>query len=182
MTDAEANLFVRKKLKHQRPHLGFGAYSLTLRGDIWLGLDDAEILIPDGSGVWHYVYKMDEETADLAQRAYDIAKKKYEQRKKRRDNIGRFINLNTLGVLVTLSLLCVAGFAIKKETGRQRQVAAREKAIQDEIDAYAATLPNWDDSVRLARNDEELQRALNHREQAQLKIAHFADSLRAVRR
>lgn len=186
MTDAEANALVRKKLKHQRLDLGFSAHSLTLKGDIWLGLDDAEILIPDGSGVRHYVYKMEDETADLAQNAYNIAKKRYEQRKKRRDNIGRVVSSNTFIAILVLSvfasLVYAVSFAVKKENQRQRQVAAKEKAIQDEIDAYVATLPNWDDSVRVARTDEELQRALNRREQERLKIAHFADSLRAQRR
>lgn len=189
ITDAEANALVRAKLNKQSARLGYDTHSLMLKGDIWLYLDDAEILIPDGSGVAHYVYKMEDETADVAQNAYNIAKKKYQQRKKHRDNINRVINSNMFhAILALLALSLAAGcvgavcFAVKKESKRQSQVVAKEKAIQDKIGAYATTLPNWNDSVRLARTDEELQRALNRREQAQLKIAHYADSLRALSR
>ncbi len=184
ITDAEANALVRAKLNKQSARLGYDAHSLMLKGDILLCLDDAEILIPDGSGVFSDVYKMDEETAALARRAYDIAKEKYEKRKKRRDNINRVVNSNTFFTLLALSV--IAGlmspfvFAVKKENKRQCQAKAKEKVIQDEIDAYVATLPNWDDSVRMAKSDEDLQRALNRREQAQLKIAYYADSLRAI--
>lgn len=184
ITDAEANALVRAKLNKQSARLGYDAHSLMLKGDILLCLDDAEILIPDGSGVAHYVYKMEDETADVAQNAYNIAKKKYQQRKKHRDNINRVINSNTFFRLLALSviagLMSTFVFAVKKENKRQCQAKAKEKVIQDEIDAYVATLPNWDDSVRLAKSDEDLQSALNRREQAQLKIAHYADSLHAI--
>ena len=172
-----------KKLKHQRLHPGFGADSLTLKGGIWLGLDDAEILIPDGSGVMHYVYKMEDETADLARRAYDIAKKKYEQRKKRRAAFKGSINWNA--VFASGALVVIVGFVwfiLFRTEKSAHKAAVRNKEIKTQVDEYAASLPNYDDSIRLARTDEELQRALNRREQAQLKIAHFADSLRAQRR
>ena len=52
------------------------------------------------------------------------------------------------------------------------------KAIRE----YSATFPNYDDSIRLAKTDEELQNAINHREQVRLKIVHFADSLEHVKK
>lgn len=54
------------------------------------------------------------------------------------------------------------------KTGKRNAKAIRE---------YSATFPNYDDSIRLARTDAELQNAINRREQVRLKIAHFADSL-----
>lgn len=54
------------------------------------------------------------------------------------------------------------------KTGKRNVKAIRE---------YSATFPNYDDSIRLARTDAELQNAINRREQVRLKIAHFADSL-----
>ena len=65
-------------------------------------------------------------------------------------------------------MICAA--KINKE-----QQKTRNKQAQ--IDAYAKSLPNYNDSIRLARTDAELQNAINRREQVRLKIAHFADSL-----
>ena len=50
--------------------------------------------------------------------------------------------------------------------------------VNKQVKKYEKTLPNWNDSIRLAKTDVDYQHAKNMREQQMLKIKHFKDSIR----
>ena len=58
----------------------------------------------------------------------------------------------------------------------------KEAKLKSQIEAYVKNFPNYDDSIRVAKTNEELQRTINRREQVQMNIAHYADSLYARNR
>ena len=72
-------------------------------------------------------------------------------------------------------VICVGG--IVYGVTELHKIITNGKKNAKAIREYSATLPNYDDSIRLARTDAELQNAINRREQVRLKIVHFADSL-----
>lgn len=56
--------------------------------------------------------------------------------------------------------------------------ANKRQKIDEQVQEYKKSLPNWDDSIRMAKTDADLQRAMDRREQQLLKIEYFRDSLR----
>lgn len=182
MTDADANKKVIAMLKRGR-HIRFGysPHTLSLGNKIRLFIDDNEIHIADNAGdVFSWVYKMDFDTVKLALLAYDKVKKKYENTQKLRAVIQKkFAPVLAVGCAVGAWVFLF--FAVYRIDKPRRDAEKRKEAIQAQVDAYAKTLPNYDDSIRLARTDTELQNALNRREQARLRIAHFADSLSHIK-
>ena len=178
MTDADANKKVIAMLKRDRHmRLGGSSYVLSLDDKTMLFIDKKEIHISENSGdVFAWVYQMQDDTAKLALSVYDKVKIQQEQKKKHREKTKKIIQ----GVwFVGLPVAVIGGvlgavvlLAIKNEANNKK--IYNKKA---QIDAYAKSLPNYDDSIRLARTDAELQNAINRREQVRLKIAHFADSL-----
>ena len=182
MTDADANKKVIAMLKrgnHMR--LGASSHVLSLDGKTMLFIDNKEIYISENSGdVVAWVYQMQEDTAKLALSVYDKVKTQQEQKKKHREKI-KTINK---GVWMVVLPVAVFGGIIGAVVLGAIKIDADNKKIYNkkvQIDAYAKSLPNYDDSIRLARTDAELQNAINRREQVRLKIAHFADSLNHVK-
>ena len=158
MTDAMANEKVRAVLKRGRPRvrLGYDAHVLHIGNKISILIDDNEICIKENArDVFAWVYKIDYDTTKLAFLAYDNAKKKYESTKKRRAAIQEkcapfFTAMCAIG---TSAVLFLVVYRIDKP---RRNAEKRKETIQAQVDAYAKTLPNYDDSIRLARTDEEL--------------------------
>jgi len=185
MTDADANKKVIAMLKRgHRMRFGVSPHVLSLDNKTMLFIDTKEIHISENSGdVFAWVYQMQDDTAKLALSVYDKVKIQQEQKKKHRDARKAFIAKNYSMFVAGVAVCVVGGFVwLAWLAGKPERVAkAREKAIQDQVDAYAATLPNYEDSIRLARTDAELQNAINRREQTRLKIAHFADSLNHIK-
>ena len=187
MTDAQANALVCKILKRGRPvpQLGYADHTLSVGNKIYLFIDYNEIHIKETlRNAFAWIYKMDDDTKELAVSAYKTAKEKYEQKKKRRSARRNFIDKNFGAFFACGVIICVfgGGSVLYRLNKPAREAAARDKAIKAQVDEYAATLPNYNDSIRLAKTNEELQNAINRREQARLKIAHYGDSLRAISR
>ena len=179
MTDADANKKVVAMLKRGRHmHLGVSPHVLSLDGKTMLFIDKDEIHIAEKPGsVFAWVYTMADDTKKLALSVYDKVKTEQEQKKQHREKTKTIIQ--GVWFVVCLPVVVFGGVfgavmlaAIKNEANKQK--IYNKKA---QIDAYAKSLPNYDDSIRLARTDAELQNAINRREQVRLKIAHFADSL-----
>lgn len=86
-------------------------------------------------------------------------------------------DIDIMETVMTLLLfaIVVGGPIIYGEIKTKRLL--EKDAKRQQFDAYIQTLPNYDDSIRLATTQEELERALALREQQRLKIAHFRDSL-----
>ena len=179
MTDSDANKKVIAMLKRSRRHmhLGFNPYVLSLDGKTMLFIDKNEIYISEKPGdVFAWVYTMADDTAKLALSVYDKVKTEQEQKKQHREKakkINRKAWMVVLPVGAAAAIIWAMVFCARQVAAEQEK--AHNKKVQ--IDAYAKSLPNYDDSIRLARTDIELQNAINRREQARLKIAHFADSL-----
>lgn len=178
MTDSDANKKVIAMLKRGRHiRLGYSPHTLLLGNKITLFIDDKEIDISEKSGdVFAWAYVMEYDTAKLALSVYDKVKKEQEQKKKRREKakkIGQGVWMVILPVAVVGGFLGAVMICAVKFDREGKEI----KNKQAQIDAYAKSLPNYDDSIRLARTDAELQNAINRREQVRLKIAHFADSL-----
>ena len=174
MTDADANKKVIAMLKRgHRMRLGASPHVLSLDDKTMLFIDNYEIHISENSGdVFAWVYQMQDDTAKLALSVYDKVKIQQEQKKKHREKTKKTIQ----GVwFVCLPVAVVGGIvcAVVKIDADNKKIYNKKA----QIDAYAKSLPNYDDSIRLARTDAELQNAINRREQVRLKIAHFADSL-----
>ena len=114
------------------------------------------------------LYPMDEETLAMVQTFLDKQKKKSARRK------------ITVGVLVVLGCGAFIIFAVNRCNRFVKDNGKKARAIQE----YAKTLPNYNDSIRLVQpNDEaELQRLFRLREQNELKIKHFADSINNVKK
>ena len=183
MTDSDANKKVVAMLKRSRRHmhLGFNPHVLSLDNKTMLFIDKDEIHIAEKPGnVFAWVYTMADDTKKLALSVYDKVKTEQEQKKERREkakkiNQGVWMVIRPVAVVGGfLGLVMICAAKINKE-----QQKTRNKQAQ--IDAYAKSLPNYDDSIRLARTDAELQNAINRREQVRLKIAHFADSLNHIK-
>ena len=183
MTDSDANKKVVAMLKRSRRHmhLGFNPHVLSLDNKTMLFIDKDEIHIAEKPGnVFAWVYTMADDTKKLALSVYDKVKTEQEQKKERREkakkiNQGVWMVIRPVAVVGGfLGLVMICAAKINKE-----QQKTRNKQAQ--IDAYAKSLPNYNDSIRLARTDAELQNAINRREQVRLKIAHFADSLNHIK-
>jgi len=178
MTDADANKKVIAMLKRGR-HMRLGAspHVLSLDDKTMLFIDKKEIHISENSGdVFAWVYQMQDDTAKLALSVYDKVKIQQEQKKKRREKTKKTIQgvwFVCLPVAVVGGIVCAVVLCAVKIDADNKKIYNKKA----QIDAYAKSLPNYDDSIRLARTDAELQNAINRREQVRLKIAHFADSL-----
>lgn len=85
-----------------------------------------------------------------------------------------FVVLLAAGIAVGVISAVVIGV---RDDIRYRKASKQEWKKFEQFDAYIQTLPNYDDSIRLAKTQEELERALALREQQRLKIVHFRDSL-----
>ena len=182
MTDADANKKVIAMLKRgHRMRLGVSPHVLSLDNKTMLFIDNKEIHISENSGdVFAWVYQMQDDTAKLALSVYDKVKKEQEQKKKHREKTKKTIQ----GVwFVCLPVAVFGGILGAVVLGIVKIDADRKKIYnkKTQIDAYAKSLPNYEDSIRLARTDAELQNAINRREQTRLKIAHFADSLNHIK-
>jgi len=80
--------------------------------------------------------------------------------------------LNTLILFAAFGITCLVVWVVKGNK--------KINTVEQQIQKYEQTLQNWNDSIRLARTDGELQRAINRREQAELNLKHFRDSLYLV--
>lgn len=182
MTNAMANEQVRAILKRGRPRvqLGYDSHVLHIGNKIYLFIDSNEIHIKEkASDIFAWVYKMDFDTTKMSLLAYDNAKKKYESTKKHHAVIQEKFS-PVFAAMCAVGTWAVLFLVVHRIDKPRREAEKREEATQAQVEAYAKTLPNYDDSIRLARTDAELQNAINHREQARLRIAHFADSLNAM--
>ena len=184
MTDADANKKVIAMLKRSRRHmhLGFNPHVLSLDNKTMLFIDKDEIHVAEKPGnVFAWVYTMADDTKKLALSVYDKVKTEQEQKKERREKIKK---INQGVWMVVLPVAVIGGIICAVVLGAAVKIDADNKKIYNkkaQIDAYAKSLPNYDDSIRLARTDAELQNAINRREQVRLKIAHFADSLNHIK-
>ena len=155
MTDAMANEKIRAILKRGRPRvqLGYDSHILHIGDKIYLFIDSNEIHIKEkASDIFAWVYKMDFDTTKMSLLAYDNAKKKYESTKKRRATIQeKFIPVFT--AVCAVSAWVVLFLVVYRIDKPRREAEKREETIQAQIEAYAKTLPNYDDSIRLARTD-----------------------------
>ena len=183
MTDSDANKKVVAMLKRSRRHmhLGFNPHVLSLDNKTMLFIDKDEIHIAEKPGnVFAWVYTMADDTKKLALSVYDKVKTEQEQKKERREkakkiNQGVWMVIGpvvVVGGILGVAMICAVKFNREEKKMKNKQA---------QIDAYAKSLPNYDDSIRLARTDAELQNAINRREQVRLKIAHFADSLNHIK-
>ena len=183
MTDADANKKVVAMLKRSRRHmhLGVNPHVLSLDGKTMLFIDKNEIHISEKPGnVFAWVYTMADDTKKLALSVYDKVKTEQEQKKQHREKAKKISQGVWMVVLpVGVATVIIWAFVVCARQVVAEQEKAHNKKVQ--IDAYAKSLPNYDDSIRLARTDAELQNAINRREQALLKIAHFADSLNRIK-
>jgi len=57
-------------------------------------------------------------------------------------------------------------------------VLNNQEKINKQYKEYKQSLPNWNDSIRLAKTDEELRHAMDKRDQQVLQLKHYKDSLR----
>ena len=180
MTDATANAMVRKNIG--KLQLETSLSNLKLGKKVILNLTDHKIYILGNSGTYK-IYPMDKDTEKFVHDKINaIGRKKVEhmERREKSRKIAKKVYNKVIIIGGFVVIIGGIGGCIRhcvRECKESVNLAERKRNIQEQVEAYAATLPNYDDSIRLAKTDEELQNAINHREQARLKIAHFADSL-----
>lgn len=139
----------------------FQRHALSIKGkSIRLLIEDEQILHNDGK-----LYPMDAETIAFVHMYLNNQKKKSARRK------------ITVGVLVVLGCGAFIIFAVNRCNRFVKDNGEKARAIQE----YAKTLPNYDDSIRLAESDKELERLFMLSKQNDLKIKHFADSINQVK-
>ncbi|MBO7656860.1 MAG: hypothetical protein J6S80_03990 [Alphaproteobacteria bacterium] len=180
MTDETVNAMVRKNIG--KLQLGTSLSNLKLGKKIILSVPDRKIWISGKT------YKMDKETEKFVHDKINaIGRKKVEhmERREKSRKIAKKVYNKVIIIGGFVVIIGGIGGCIRhcvRECKESVNLAERKRNIQEQVEAYAATLPNYDDSIRLAKTDEELQNAINHREQARLKIAHYNDSLCALGR
>jgi len=68
----------------------------------------------------------------------------------------------------TVAIFSVFGLVAAYQTDR----------VKKQVKKYEQSLPNWNDSMRMAKTDVDFQHAKNMYEQQKLEIQHFKDSIR----
>jgi hypothetical protein len=134
----------------------FQRHALSIKGNSTRLLIEDKQILHNGK-----LYPMDEETLAMVQTFLDKQKKK---------SIGCKRIITILAIVGSGALALVAVNKCNRFIGDNGK---RAKAVQE----YAKTLPNYDDSIRLAESEKELQRLFILSKQNDLKIKHFADSI-----
>lgn len=118
------------------------------------------------------LYDMDEQNKLLVLKKQQRREIRNEKREDLKNDASEFSYVVLCGLV--LGGVIVGGWCIGNK------VVQRHK-VNKQTSEYRETLPNWNDSIRLAETDEELANAINRREQAELKVKHYRDSLKRVR-
>lgn len=123
---------------------------------IRLIIEDEQILYNDGK-----LYPMDAETIAMVYEYLYKREKKLIARKR------------TMWLLMLLGGGALIAFGVNRCNRYVKESGKKARTVQE----YAKTLPNYDDSICVAKSEAELQRLFMLREQNNLKITHFADSI-----
>ena len=123
------------------------------------------------------IYDMDEKTVSLVNKKLkkeEIIKNVKDFSIEALEKIGLTVSYSFVGGLAILVLSCTVGAGVY---GLDELVNRKEKKVEKQVKIYEKTLPNWNDTIRLAETDEAVIRAINKREQSKLKVEHYRDSL-----
>ena len=148
--------------------------------------DSSEIYVLYNEGVirkQNKTYMMTPETYRLV----DKEKRKIARREKRaqvKENAQYAAEVALRGVgyaALAGTCICVASVVVVGVLyGLDRWAHDKQYKIDKQVQEYKLTLPDWNDSVVRATDDESLRRALDKREQALVQVEHFRDSLERV--